>query len=187
MPPCARHPTISYWSATTSPATSFGLKENGPPHLRQKPSSRPGWPSRDRPTGSPQRAQKRRFSATSALAMIASDGSRWGTPAALRSSQRLLVASDQLGGGAEVRRCRVQLALRAVEQVRDLAALERPQRPRLALIGLQHAAQLVAPLDRRAVGGCDGERVLELRGRAVGPAGQRVACVRPLRSFHQRI
>src|SRR4051794_13990078 len=79
MPPWARQPTTSYWPATTSPATSFGLKENGAPHLRQKPSLRPGWSSRPRPTGSPHRAQKRRFSATSALAMIASNGSRWGT------------------------------------------------------------------------------------------------------------
>src|SRR6476469_8142193 len=75
MPPCATQPATSYWPATTSPLTSLGLNENGAPHLRQKPSSRPGFPSRDRPTGSPQRAQKRQFSATSGVAMIAVDGS----------------------------------------------------------------------------------------------------------------
>src|SRR6478752_6331732 len=78
MPPCATQPATSYWPATTSPLTSLGLNENGAPHLRQKPSSRPGVPSRDRPTGSLQRAQKRRFSATSGVAMIAVEGSRDG-------------------------------------------------------------------------------------------------------------
>ena len=40
-------------------------------HLGQKPSVRPGWPSRDRPTGLPQFGQKRLSSGTCGLTMIA--------------------------------------------------------------------------------------------------------------------
>jgi hypothetical protein len=57
----------------------LGSNENGAPHLRQKPLVRPCSPSRLRPTGSSQRAQKRRLSGTIGLAITASDGSRAGT------------------------------------------------------------------------------------------------------------
>ena len=49
------------------------------PHLRQKPSVRPGFPSRPRPTGSPQLEQNRLRSGTCGLAMIAVIGSLYGT------------------------------------------------------------------------------------------------------------
>src|SRR5262245_24659400 len=45
-----------------SPGLSLGRKENGVPSLGQKPSMRPGRPSRVRPTASPHLAQKRRSS-----------------------------------------------------------------------------------------------------------------------------
>ena len=43
---------------------SLGANENGLPHLGQKPSVRPGRPSRERPTGAPQLGQNRRSSGT---------------------------------------------------------------------------------------------------------------------------
>src|SRR5450755_3129760 len=76
MPPWARHPATSYCPPTTSPASSLGANENGAPHLRQKPSGRPGSPSRARPTGASQRPQKRRLSGTDGAARTAADGSR---------------------------------------------------------------------------------------------------------------
>src|SRR4051794_28984186 len=79
MPPWARQPTTSYWALTTSPEASLGLNENGAPHVAQKPSVRPGWSPRDRPTGSLQRAQKRRLSATSGASITAPAGSRCST------------------------------------------------------------------------------------------------------------
>ncbi|GAA1996084.1 hypothetical protein GCM10009838_71350 [Catenulispora subtropica] len=48
-------------------------------HLRQKPSVRPGLPSRPRPTGSPQFEQYRLFSGTCGSTMIADIGSLYGT------------------------------------------------------------------------------------------------------------
>src|SRR5262249_44404078 len=58
----------------------FGVNENGVPHALQKPSLRPAAPSRDRPTGAPQRGllQNRLFSATLGSAMTAVAGSRYG-------------------------------------------------------------------------------------------------------------
>src|SRR5947209_2793370 len=79
MPPWARHPTTSYWPATSSPGPSFGSNENAAPHLRQNPAARPGWPFRLRPTGSSQPAQKRRLSGTLGSVSTASAGSRAGT------------------------------------------------------------------------------------------------------------
>ena len=64
MPPCARQPTTSYWPPTRAPGSSFGVNENGVRHFGQKPSVRPGRPSRERPTGAPQMEQKRLSSAT---------------------------------------------------------------------------------------------------------------------------
>jgi hypothetical protein len=49
----------------------LGVKENALPHFGQKPSVRPGWPSRDRPTGEPQFGQFRFSSATRGSFMIA--------------------------------------------------------------------------------------------------------------------
>ncbi|GAB3694986.1 hypothetical protein GCM10028793_16510 [Nocardiopsis oceani] len=49
------------------------------PHWRQNPSVRPGCSPRDRPTFSVQLPQKRFFSDTTGLVMIASDGSLAGT------------------------------------------------------------------------------------------------------------
>src|ERR1700760_3441960 len=64
-----------------APGASLGSNENGDPHLRQKPAGLPGVPSRLRPTGSSQVAQKRRFSGTIGSAITASAGSRAGTEA----------------------------------------------------------------------------------------------------------
>src|SRR6266487_2537037 len=78
MPPWARQPTTSYWPATKSPAASFGANEKRAPQLRQNPSERPGAPSRERPTGSPQPPQKRRASSTAGFSSTALAGSRYG-------------------------------------------------------------------------------------------------------------
>ena len=47
-------------------------------HFGQKPSVRPGWPSRLRPTAAPQLAQNRLSSATSGSAMMTERGSGTG-------------------------------------------------------------------------------------------------------------
>src|SRR3954447_21170023 len=47
-----------------SPGLSFGVKENGVRQCGQKPSARPGRPSRERPTGLPHLEQNRRSSGT---------------------------------------------------------------------------------------------------------------------------
>src|SRR4029078_7582918 len=47
----ALHPSAAYCAPTTVCGTSLGVNENGCRHLRQKPSVRPGSPSRPRPTG----------------------------------------------------------------------------------------------------------------------------------------
>src|SRR5215472_2680864 len=73
------HPSTSYCSWTSSPGASLGAKENGVPQCRQKPSVRPGRPSRGWPTSCPQFPQNRRFSGTSGLARTADAGSRAGT------------------------------------------------------------------------------------------------------------
>src|SRR3954469_17291001 len=44
-------PRTSYCPPTRSPRESLGTNENGVPHWVQKPSGRPGSPSRPRPTG----------------------------------------------------------------------------------------------------------------------------------------
>ena len=72
------HPATSYWPPTTSPGCSFGVNENGVPHLGQKPSARPARPPRDRPTFSPHLEQKRLSSGTSGLAMSTDCGSGTG-------------------------------------------------------------------------------------------------------------
>src|SRR3954471_23392407 len=46
-------PRTSYWPPTSSPRQSLGTNEYGFPHDVQKPSVRPGCPSRERPTGWP--------------------------------------------------------------------------------------------------------------------------------------
>ena len=61
------------------PGSSFGVNENGVRHCGQKPSERPGRPSRERPTGAPQLEQKRRFSGTLGSASTAFAGSSGGT------------------------------------------------------------------------------------------------------------
>jgi hypothetical protein len=58
-----------------SPALSLGVNENGVRHCGQKPSARPGRPSRDRPTGDPQLGQNRRSSGTCGSRIIAFSGS----------------------------------------------------------------------------------------------------------------
>ena len=73
------HPTTSYWAATRSPARNFGSKENRWPQCGQNPASRPGRPSRPRPTSASQWAQNRLFSATCGSARITVDGSLYGT------------------------------------------------------------------------------------------------------------
>src|SRR4051794_41231558 len=62
-----------------SPGLSLGVKLNGVRQFGQKPSARPGRPSRDRPTGLPHLAQKRRSSGTCGFARIALLGSIGGT------------------------------------------------------------------------------------------------------------
>src|SRR3954463_12525763 len=126
MPPCARQPTTSYCPATTSPAASFGVNEKCAPQLRQNPSARPGVPSRERPTGSPHRAQKRRDSATEGAASTAPAGSRYGVGAIVtRPAPR-----GPGGGGAIVtrpapRRLRVDVVvLRAAERRTVVAPAE---------------------------------------------------------------
>ena len=57
-------PATTYWPPTTSPSRSLGVKENGLRQVGQKPSVRPGWPSRERPTGDPHDGQVRRSSGT---------------------------------------------------------------------------------------------------------------------------
>ena len=71
-------PTTSYWPPTIVPGVSEARNENGAPHERQNPSVRPGRPLRVRPTGSSQREQKRRCSATVGSAITAVGGSRAG-------------------------------------------------------------------------------------------------------------
>src|SRR6266568_748771 len=78
-PPWARQPSTSYWPPTRSPGWSFGVKENGVPQLRQKPSASPGRPSRARPTGCSHRGQKRLLSGTCGSARTALAGSWAGT------------------------------------------------------------------------------------------------------------
>src|SRR5450759_3030587 len=70
-PPWARRPSTSYWPPIRSPDWSFGVKENGVPQLRQKPSVSPGRPSRARPTGCSHRGQNRLLSATCGSARTA--------------------------------------------------------------------------------------------------------------------
>ena len=72
-------PATSYWPPTTSPSFSLGVKENGLRQSGQKPSVRPGWPSRERPTGEPQDGQVRRSSGTIGFFMIAFAASTAGT------------------------------------------------------------------------------------------------------------
>ena len=60
------------------PAAS-GVNENGLRHFGQKPSVRPGWPSRERPTGDSQTGQLRRSSGTIGFFMIALEASTAGT------------------------------------------------------------------------------------------------------------
>ncbi len=55
------------------------MKLNGVRHCGQNPSARPGRPSRERPTGEPHFAQKRRSSGTCGFARIALLGSIGGT------------------------------------------------------------------------------------------------------------
>src|SRR4051794_34262094 len=62
-----------------SPSLSFGVKLNGVRQCGQKPSARPGRPSRERPTGLPHLEQKRRSSGTRGSARIALLGSIAGT------------------------------------------------------------------------------------------------------------
>ncbi len=57
-------PATSYCPPTRSPAFSLGVNEKGLRQLGQKPSVRPGWPSRERPTAEPQFGQMRRSSGT---------------------------------------------------------------------------------------------------------------------------
>ena len=57
-------PATTYWPPTTSPSRSLGVKEKGLRQAGQKPSVRPGWPSRERPTGDPHDGQVRRSSGT---------------------------------------------------------------------------------------------------------------------------
>src|SRR6476469_6840970 len=64
-------PATSYWPPTRSPARSLGLNENGLRHCAQKPSVRPGWPSRERPTAAPQEGQTRLSSGTRGSLRIA--------------------------------------------------------------------------------------------------------------------
>src|ERR1017187_10033422 len=78
-PPWARQPSTSYWPPIRSPDWSFGVKENGVPQLRQKPSVSPGRPSRARPTGCSHRGQNRLLSATCGSARTALAGSWAGT------------------------------------------------------------------------------------------------------------
>jgi hypothetical protein len=54
------------------------VNENGLRHFGQKPSVRPGRPSRARPTGAPQEGQDRLFSGTSGFRMITFDASTVG-------------------------------------------------------------------------------------------------------------
>src|SRR6516225_3221049 len=69
----------SYCPFTSSPGTSFGVKEKRVPQCRQNPSVMPARPSRDCPTSCPQFPQYRRFSGTCGSARIADDGSSAGT------------------------------------------------------------------------------------------------------------
>src|SRR5262245_34042800 len=62
-----------------SPGASAGVNENGVPQFRQNPATRPGSPSRPRPTGSSHFRQYRPRSGTCGLAMIACSGSTNGT------------------------------------------------------------------------------------------------------------
>ena len=55
------------------------MNENGLRHFGQKPSVRPGWPSRERPTGDSQTGQLRRSSGTIGSFMIALEASTAGT------------------------------------------------------------------------------------------------------------
>src|SRR5689334_9944381 len=71
-------PTTSYCPPTTSPGRSFGVNEYGARHFGQKPSVRPGFPSRDRPTGEPHDEQKRFSSGTDGFASTAERGSATG-------------------------------------------------------------------------------------------------------------
>src|SRR5256885_5446977 len=63
-----------------SPGLSFGVKENGVRQFGQKPSGRPGRPSRERPTGLPHLAQNRRSSGTWGATRMALLGSIGGAP-----------------------------------------------------------------------------------------------------------
>src|SRR5690242_2378553 len=71
-------PSTAY-CPTLSPALSLGSKEKAVRHLRQKPSVRPGLPSRPRPTGALQFEQNRFPSGTCGLTMISVIGSLAGT------------------------------------------------------------------------------------------------------------
>jgi hypothetical protein len=57
----------------------LGTKEKGLRHLAQKPSVRPGCPSRERPTGDPQEGHVRFSSGTTGFFMIAAAASTAGT------------------------------------------------------------------------------------------------------------
>src|SRR4051794_7407001 len=73
-------PSTSYWPSFW-PGRSFGVKSKWCPHLAQNPSTRPGLPSRPRPTLVPHLLQNRLFSGTCGLVSTASRGSRLGTGA----------------------------------------------------------------------------------------------------------
>ena len=120
-------PTTSYWPPTRSPATSFGVNENGRPQLLQKPSVRPGLPSRERPTCSSQLAQNRFDSGTLGSVRTASSGSGRGTgsistrpaPSRWRCEVVLVVPV----------RCRVTVAVGSEGDDAELDALPAPVPP----------------------------------------------------------
>src|SRR6478609_11162362 len=89
-------PATTYWPPTTSPAFSLGVNEKGQRQVGQKPSVRPGWPSRERPTGDPQDGQVRRssgtigFSSTALAASTAGTGGMEVRPAPRRAPRSLV-------------------------------------------------------------------------------------------------
>src|SRR6478672_6881079 len=97
------HPTTSYWPPTTSPACSLGVNEYGARHFGQKPSVRPGFPSRDRPTGEPHDEQNRFSSGTDGFSSTAERGSATGAAGTLvipapRCCTRLVAVTNRRVG-----------------------------------------------------------------------------------------
>ncbi len=170
----------------------LGVKEKALPHFGQKPSVRPGCPSRDRPTGEPQFGQFRFSSGTCGFFMIAWAASITGaggtrvSPAPSRADRSRLGARAHpfgdlgtiAGGPLGAERGRLQPAGASGDRRAEAAVAERRLiiAGRLAAGGCGRAAADVAVAvdDRAGAAGLRAGRAIEAGRRGhIGTYGAR--------------